>query len=233
MSSYGYFVVLHVATGSVALAAFWLAALARKGGPLHVAAGRVHLVAMLAVIASGAPLAHALVERGQQVSGLFLSFLLLLTASACWHAFRAIRDRLDRRRYYGPLYWVFALSIGAGGAGMLWLGSTAGGVLLQVFGGLGLLSAFGAVQSWRRAPGDPRWWLKEHYGNVIGCGVATHIAFLGIGLRRLLPMLDSQALTLTAWLAPLVVAVVAALYLDRRYGRQRAPGGVTTRPATA
>ncbi|MCK7593474.1 hypothetical protein [Pseudomarimonas salicorniae] len=226
MNSYTISLVLHLASGTLALVCFWIAAFVRKGSRPHVLAGRVYMGAMLGVIVSGAPLAHALLERGHPVSALFLSFLLLLTGSACWNALRAIRDRGDRQRYFGPVYWILNASVGLGGAGMIWLGTQAGGVVLQVFGGVGLLAAAGSVQSWRRAPNDPRWWLKEHYGNIIGCGVATHIAFLGIGLRRLLPMLDGSTLTLIAWLAPLVVAVIASIRLDRRYGRPAADARV-------
>jgi hypothetical protein len=227
MNSYAISLGLHLAAGTLALACFWTAALARKGSRPHVLSGRVYLFAMLAVILTGAPLADAMVARGQPVSALFLSFLLLLTGSACWRAWRATRDRQQPGRYFGPLYWVLAIAVGAGGVLMLWLGLRSGAVLLQSFGGLGLFLTYAAVQGWRRAPQDPRWWLKEHYGNIIGCGVATHIAFLGIGLRRLLPMADGAALTLIAWLAPLLVAVVVAWRLDRRYARRPRPAAVT------
>ena len=233
MSLYSTTLIIHLSCGTLALVSFWLAAAARKGSPGHRWAGRSYMIAMLGVIVSGAPLAHALIERGQPVFALFLSYLLLITGSACWHAWRAIRLRADRRRYFGALYWVFAASVGLGGGFMVWLGTEVGSVLLQVFGAVGLLAATGALRSWRKAPGDPRWWMKEHYGNIIGCGVATHIAFLGIGLRRLLPMLDGQTLTLIAWLGPLLVALVAGFYLDRRYGRPTPPRRNKPLPASA
>ena len=55
MSAYDTIVLIHLATGSVALATFWLAAFARKGGPLHRTVGKVFLLAMLAVIVTGVP----------------------------------------------------------------------------------------------------------------------------------------------------------------------------------
>ncbi|MCB1609706.1 MAG: hypothetical protein KDI71_22310, partial [Xanthomonadales bacterium] len=52
----------------------------------------------------------------------------------------------------------------------------------------------------------------------IGNGVATHIAFLGIGLRRLLPEADAGGLQLFAFTAPLLFAVIATVWLNRKYG---------------
>lgn len=49
--------------------------------------------------------------------------------------------------------------------------------------------------------------------------VATHSAFLGIGLRNALPFFEKQLRMQVAGLLPLAVAVVAGVYLDRGYGR--------------
>ena len=57
----------------------------------------------------------------------------------------------------------------------------------------------------------------EHYTAMLGNGVATHIAFLGIGLPRLLPAVDGTALHYAAWFGPLGAAVIAKWLLDRRW----------------
>ena len=64
--------------------------------------------------------------------------------------------------------------------------------------------------------------------SMLGNGVATHIAFLGLGLPRLLPMVDGSALHYVAWFGPLLVAVVAKPLLDRRFAPNPRPA-----PATA
>ena len=46
----------HVIPGTVALATFWIAALARKGGVPHRLAGKAYLLAMLAVLLPALPL---------------------------------------------------------------------------------------------------------------------------------------------------------------------------------
>ena len=88
---------------------------------------------------------------------------------------------------------------------------------LYIFSLIGLLLG---VDMWRRRriiPRQPQWWLREHYSAMLGNGVATHIAFLVIGLPRLLPGIDGGALYYAAWFVPLVVSIAANVWLDRRF----------------
>lgn len=229
MDHYRVALFLHLATGSVALLSFWTAALLRKGSTRHRRAGDVFLVAMLGLIGSGVPLIAALTERGQPVTALFLAFLIVLVSHSSWVAWRAIRDRGAPRRFYGPVYWTLTSLCGLGGAAIVALGIDADSIILQVFGGVGLLAAYGSVRSWQRwrsGRAAANWWIKEHYGAILGNGVATHIAFLSIGLRNALPFIEPQLRTQLAWLAPLAVALVAGVYLDRKYGRAADRGTV-------
>ncbi|GAA3912766.1 hypothetical protein [Luteimonas lutimaris] len=238
MDSYRWFLFIHVAAGTVALATYWIAAAMRKGTPRHRRVGQVFLLAMLPVLGSGVPLSMALVERGRPLTAIFLGYLLLLTGSACWSAWRAIRDRNNRDRYFGAMYWVFAVLVGAAGLGIAIVGTKIGALLFQVFGVVGVAASIDAVVQWRRAPGNPRWWLREHFNAMIGNGIAVHIAFVSIGLRSVLAELDLVVVQYLAWFGPLAVAVAAAVWLNRKYGGTKAqaalPRGVleeNTRPA--
>lgn len=222
MSTYSFALYSHIAAGSIALVTFWAAGLMTKGTPLHRRVGQVYLLAMLGVIVSGVPLVLTLVDRGQQISALFLTYLLLLVGNSCWSAWRAIRARRDRANYYDAMYWFMAATVGLAGLAIVALGAQVGAPLLMVFGSVGVLGGIGAVLSWRRAPNDPKWWLREHYGAMIGNGVATHIAFFSIGLRNAFPGVDPMIVQNLAWFVPLAGAVVAGIWLNRTYGRARA-----------
>ncbi len=52
---------------------------------------------------------------------------------------------------------------------------------------------------------------------MIGNGVATHIAFLSIGLPKLLPMLAGPVLQNAAWIGPLTLSIFVGMYLKRKY----------------
>ena len=213
-------VAAHVAAGTVALASYWTAGFAKKGSVLHRRAGQVFLLAMAAIVVSGAPLALDALLKGRENVAAFLGYLLLLVAQGCWSAWRAVRDRRSPPRYFSPVFWTLTIACVVAGAAMIWLGVRIGQPIFAVFGGVGGLIGLGAMKARKRADTDPIWWLREHYGAMIGNGVATHIAFFGIGLRRLLPGVDPAMLQMFAWFTPLAAAAVAGWWISRRYGRR-------------
>lgn len=213
-------VVFHVGAGTIALATYWTAGLTKKGSPRHRRAGQLFLLAMLAILVSGAPLVVAALRDGKPNAAAFLGFLLLLVAQGCWSGWRAIRDRKSPPRYFGPVFWTLTGATVLAGAAMIALGSRIGQPIFAVFGGVGALVGIGAMRARRRADSDPIWWLREHYGAMIGNGVATHIAFFGIGLRRMLPGVDPGTLQLFSWFAPLAFAAIAGLWIGRKYGKK-------------
>ena len=208
---------LHLATGVVALSSFWVAALARKGSRPHIWSGRIYLAAMLGIILTGIPLVAGFAAAGKPVATAFFGFLLALVGWTCWCAWRAVRDRHHPERYAGPVYWFLTWLVLVGGAGIVVLGIVRGAALLMVFGAVGVLAGLDALRIRQRIRDDRQWWLKAHLGAMIGNGVATHIAFMSIGLRSVLPEADGWLLTYLAWFGPLAVAFAASWWLNRRY----------------
>ena len=224
MTAYSLLVASHAGIGLLALTTFWTAAALRKGSPLHRRVGQVYLLAMAGIILTGMPLAVARLYEGRPVTAAFLGYLVVLTASGTWTAWRAVRDKHDVARYTGPVYVLLgALSL-ASGAAVLALGLKVGSPLLMGFSAVGLFAGQDMLRKRRhreRLAARPRWWFIEHYTAMLGNGVATHIAFLGIGLPRLLPAIDGPALQYASWFGPLVLALLAKLWLDRRYAPAR------------
>lgn len=219
-------VFVHLAAGTVALATFWAAALARKGSPLHVAIGRTYLAAMCLVLVTSAGLAAAFITGGRPAIGTFLAYLVVITATACWLAWRAIRTKRTPERYFGRgLRRIGWLNLGAGLL-TFGIGVQLGIGLLMLFSWIGILGGAVMVRQAGQSPaGNPRWWLREHYLNVLGMGVATHVAFLSLGLNRLLAPFGIEPPQMIGWTLPLVVALLAGAWLDRRYGARRSAGG--------
>jgi len=224
MSLYKIVLSLHGLLGAVALVTFWLAGLTRKGSPVHRAAGKVYLAAMVVLLVSAVPLALRILVTTNTVAGAFLLYLEVITITSVWCSWRAIRDKRDWARYTGVAYRALAwLNVGSGAA-ILVLGVVAGGGLRFILAGfslVGLLGGRSMLRFAKAAPSDPRWWLGEHFGAMIGNGVATHIAFLSIGLPKLLPALAGPVMHNSAWLGPLALAVVARTLLNRKYMKPR------------
>lgn len=233
MNSYQMLVAVHAAIGTVALASFWAAAFLRKGSPAHRRSGQVFLLAMCGILATAAPMAvYAWFNRGP-VLATFLGYLLVITATGMWSAWRAIRDKHDVARYTGPVYAALAWLSLLSGVGVFALGMKANAPLLMGFSVVGLFTGFDMLRKRRhrdRLAAQPRWWMIEHYSAMLGNGIATHIAFLSIGLPRLLPAIDGTVLHYTAWFGPVFVAVVMKVVLDRRW-KPRSARSTATLPS--
>ena len=219
MTAYKLLVAVHVLVGVVALVTFWTAGLLRKGTPAHRNTGRVYLLAMLGIIVTGAPMAVARWIDGHVVTAAFLGYLVVITATGTWVSWRAVRDKASIERFTGPAYVALGVLSLASGAAVLALGLKNGTPLLIGFSSVGLITGADMLRRrLRRArSATPRWWMTQHYTAMIGNGIATHIAFLGIGLPRLLPWANGTVLHYLAWFGPLAVAIVTKVVLDRRW----------------
>lgn len=219
----------HALVGTVALATFWTAGLSKKGSPLHKRVGKIYLLAMIGVVVTAIPLALGHALEGQWLGAAFLGYLVILVSHSCRVAWLAIRWKRDFARFTGTGFRVSAVLLGLSGTAVSVLGVVYGAWLLIIFGLIGPLAALEARKLIRSGPQSPKWWLKEHYGAMIGNGVATHIAFLQIGLMRLIPELGNTMVQHLAWFGPLALAFVAGYWLDRRYMR---PRPIPAKPAT-
>ena len=217
----------HAGIGALALATFWLSGLCRKGSPLHKASGKVYLLAMAGILLSAIPMTVAFYTRQHPVAAAFLAYLLVITATSVWCSWRAVRDKRDWAAYTGPVYRVLVALNFLSGLGIAYIGLFVTDRMALIFTAFSLIGIVNAVRMWRfacHAPAQPNWWLHQHLCAMIGNGVATHIAFLSIGLPKLLPMLSGPALQNLAWLGPLTVSVFAGVYLTRKYTPARKAG---------
>ncbi len=207
----------HVTAGTLALLGFWLNAALRKGSPLHSRVGQGYLLVMIVVMATAVPIAWMAFANGEPVRGAFLAYLVVITATPTWLAWRAIRDRRNYAAYTGVTYRVFAVGSIVSGLAVLLAGLYYRVPLLAGFSLVGIVTGGLMLRRIRRGATPSRWWLREHYIAIGGCGVATHIAFLNIGLSRMLPP-DWAGLAQTfGWFGPLAISVFARAWLDRKY----------------
>ncbi len=231
-AAYPILVAVHGTIGAVALLTFWSAALLRKGSALHRRAGQGYLLAMLGIVVTALPMAAVKLQQGKPLIAAFLAYLVVITATGVWTSWRAIRDKHDVVAYTGAVYAGFAVLSLMAGAGVLALGLRSGSPLLVGFSAIGLFVGQDMLRKRRhrqRLAAQPRWWLVEHYSAMLGNGIATHVAFLAIGLPKLLPSVDGAALHYAGWFGPLVVALAAKVLIDRRWK----PGPKPAAPAAA
>lgn len=220
MDAYRTLVLAHALFGTAALLTFWSAAFARKGGPLHRGSGKVYLLAMVGVTISAVPITAMAFARGQDVTGTFLAYLVLITATVMWQGWRAVRRKRDQAAFRDRAYLAVALLNLVASVAVFAAGWRVSQPLLMGFSLVG--AATGVEMLYRRARPlqSARWWLKEHYSAMMGCGVATHVAFLSIGLNRIVQALGFAPpswYSLIAWFGPLLASLAAVAWLDRKY----------------
>lgn len=208
---------VHIGIGAVALTVFWVVAVLRKGTRLHRRLGDVYLLSMLGIALTATPMAAVPFVRGRPVFGTFLGYLVLVTGTAAWLAFRAIRRRGSIDWYvatpYRPVAW---LNMGAGAA-VLMLGAAQGELLPVGMSLIGLLLGYRMLALDVQGGADRNWWLKRHYTGIIFSGAAAHIAFLNLGMRHLMPASRYQALQYLWWFGPVLVSAAVVIYLNRRH----------------
>lgn len=217
---------LHVVAGSVALATFWTAAVVRKGGPLHRSAGKLFMLAMCAILATGVILVLRRFADGNITAGTYLGYLFFITGQACWLAWRAVQDKADWRAMVArPAWriWMWA-SLSAGIATFL-LGMRTGNPVLLGFSLIGPLLFVRMRRFALCGPTRSNWHVILHYQSILGAGIATHVAFLSVGMAQIWPLvatiwpaLPPALVYAFPWYAPVAMAVIAMVVLNRRHG---------------
>lgn len=211
----------HILAGTAALLAFWTTAALRKGTPLHRRTGTVYMAAMLGVLVTSPILAAFAYAGGRWILGTFLLYLVLITGTAVWLAWHAIRKRRDLAAHYGSTYRAIAGVNLAGGLGMFAVGVHAGSVLLGGMSIIGVIIGGQMLVGAQRRESDPRWWVRRHVAAICGCGIATHIAFMNIGLSHVIPADYAQLVQMLGWFGPVVIGNFAGWALGRKYGGGR------------
>lgn len=208
---------IHAWIGIAALMLFWVPALARKGGTVHRLAGRFYVYFMLVVTATGLALSVRFLFDGQMVAGVFLGYLGVITFTALWTGWRVLSTKRSATAYITPGYRMLAVLNLVSGVAVMVLGLAEQVWLFVAFSPIGVLTGVSMLRFMRSPPDDRWYWLYEHFGGMIGSGIAAHVAFLAFGSRRLFPDWPLDGLGMLPWIAPVVVGVITTAWLNRHY----------------
>lgn len=210
----------HGLCGLVALVTYWIAAFAKKGSPLHVRIGKTYMLAMLGIVITAAPMAIITALQGKPGIATFLAYLVVITATGMWLGRRAIKRKSDQNAFRDNAYLTVAVLNLMASAAVFAVGWQMSQALLMGFSAVGAITGVQMLMRRARPLAETRWWLREHFAAMIGCGVATHIAFLSIGLSRLIRAVGIDPpswYSLIAWFLPLSLSFVVGAWLNRKY----------------
>ena len=231
-------VLAHVATGFVGLAAFWVPLFARKGGRVHVQAGRVftycaYVVTLSAVTASaGRIVAYQAqgigpADRPESYGfALFLGYLGVVTFAMVRHAVRVVATRRSPETLRTPFHEALAWASIAGSvvviAFALGVWSDASPILLGL-SPIGLFTGPGMLRLMRRPGARRMGWFYSHLGSMLGGGIAFHTAFAVFGAQRLWVYELAGPLAVVPWLLPTAIGIPAIIVWTRYYRRKFEP----------
>jgi hypothetical protein len=226
---------IHVVFGFLGLAAFWVPILTRKGAKQHRRFGRVfRYSAMVVITAAGISITLHLLRlllAGQSPAMnpvgwailVFLGYLALVTGVMLSHGIAVLGAKRDLRKlntiYHRLLAW---LSISGSliiiGWALYWQPPNA--FLLYALSPLGIVIGVGMLKLCRMPADDPKTWLYEHLGAMLGTGIAFHTAFAVFGVNRLLHFELPGMLMVIPWLLPTALGIPASIMWKRHYRRK-------------
>lgn len=215
-----YFLRIHALVGASALISFWVAAISAKGSARHLLAGRVYLLSMCAVLITTVPIVLHFYFQDDLKRALTLVYLFFVTASAMIMLFFSIRQKGNLARYRTILYKAFAVFMTGFGLFIFSLGLQnpllVKKILLFGFASIGLVIGIAMSQlAWAKNI-DRRWWLRQHLNGAMVAFAATHASFLGLGLKKMIPLLAGDWMHTATQCGVIGLAYMLRLYLGNR-----------------
>jgi hypothetical protein len=208
---------LHISVGTVTLATFWIAALAKKGSLLHRRAGAIYLVSLVAILVTAVMMLLARLSVGDTSTAAWIGLLIIFIGTSAWLAWSSIRRKQSAALLTGGVYRLLAsLNLGAG---LLMVGL----FFVARFPLILILSSIGFAQGtmmWRlvlRGPRDRRWWLQQHMNAAAVNFAATHDSFLSLAVGSVVPVLREPWPRALIAVSVLSLALVLRIWLGRVY----------------
>ncbi|MEO0366808.1 MAG: hypothetical protein AAF265_15090, partial [Pseudomonadota bacterium] len=224
----------HIAIGLVAVVAFWIPVLARKGGRYHVAAGKVFSWCMYAVAGSAfvmcvlvlvdpigvtvparnvnPDIAYSNAARMRTFAS-FLLMLSMLVLSSTRHGLLALQLKKDRSALSGATHRLLLATLALTSVVVGYYGVTGGHALLIVFAILGISGSSRMLRDSFRTEWTRGQMIFAHLQGLLSTGIGAYTAVFAFGGSRLLAQLLPGQLQVIPWVLPSVIGLIAI----RRY----------------
>lgn len=196
-------IVVHAALGGIALAAGLIALSVKKGGKIHVLAGRAFFWSMLT-----SALTAIVVTLFPGHSSPFLFSIGVFSSYLIGTGYRA--TRFKRKDVSLGLDYALSLLMLSCGLGMILLPLILSGALnivLAIFGGIGIAFAVVDALNFRNPAALRKKWLGMHLSKMVSGYIAAVTAFI---------VVNQFFTSWIAWLGPSVIGTAFIIYWMRR-----------------
>ena len=234
----------HIYMGFVGLAMFWVPALTRKGGRVHVVTGKVfavcaYTVALTALGSSAWVLIHPSSWVGEPVvlseipidQIMFISILGLLgifLLNSIENGVRVVRTRRQPETFAGTRLRAFNWAQASASVAVLLFGvynlAVGNGPMFAIPTALGLVGLLDFFEN-RKFLANPRptpmaWWYW-HMDGMVGSGIAFHTAFFVFGARNIFGgAIIEGTWSFLPWVLPATIGLPALHFWTRYYKRK-------------
>lgn len=232
---------LHVIVGSVALIAFWIPMVAKKGNQTHRSYGKVFSNCMYAVSISGVimtllvlsdpigvrePQRNLTIEAASNLAyqnRIFAGFLFMLSIlvfSNVRHALLVLNAKANRALIRQPAHISLIVFLALCGIVTAFIGFNENILLFNIFAILSIVNAAGMFYYIYKPNLKPREWIIAHLGSIIGAGIGAYTAFFAFGGSRLFATFFQGSLQVIPWILPGIIGTIGSIYLSKKYRKQ-------------
>ncbi|MFD0860836.1 DUF2306 domain-containing protein [Sungkyunkwania multivorans] len=206
-------IYIHAFAGAIALLAGSVAIVSRKGGTVHTKAGRVFyhsmvVLALLALVISWMP-GH--INNFLFVIGVFSLYLVISGKAAIRYKKIEQRSELRVDKLVSGAMFFFAIVMLVMAIHQQ-LNGNSFGIVLAIFGALGLVRSIQDFLAFRNIQKLRKDWLRHHIGKITGGFIAAVTAFFVV--NEVLP-------SLLGWLLPTLLGTSYILYWTRKISKRK------------
>lgn len=232
---------LHIIMGFIAMLAFWVPIVSKKGSRLHKQSGLIFTRSMWIISLSGIIMCiiawwdpigvrfgeqmlsdearQQLIARYRQLTE-FLLLLSVLVLVGVKHATLVLEAKADRTKlkHWSHLFWIVSLFIL--GTAILIKALINSQILYILFGVLSIVTAIGVLKYIYKPILKQREWMIEHMSAIIGSGIAVYTAFFAVGGRRYLSEILQGNWQLLPWILPGVIGGFSIHFYKKYYTKK-------------
>ena len=215
---------IHITAGFTSIIIFWLPIFLKKGSNLHVKIGKLYVLLMWVVVITAALMSIKNIIIGAYTMAAFLGFLAVITANPLWYGIAVLRHKKGLGESYRKKHMMFNATIFITGILLviygIYLGGEGAGVLMLIFGILGITTGREVVLMYRNS-GEESNWMAEHIRGMMTSGIAAYTAFAVFGGGNFFREYLTGYWSVVPWVMPTIVGLVIIKYYKKSYMKKQ------------
>ncbi len=211
---------IHVFSGFTSIIVFWIPIFLKKGSKNHILVGKIYVFFMWIVVVSAGLLSIKNILIGEYVMAAFLGFLALITANPLWYGIAILKNKRGMSESYRRKHMIFNGLITIAGVLLfafgIYLKGQNAGVLMLIFGILGMTSGRDVLATYRGKK-EQSSWIVEHISGMLVSGIAAYTAFAVFGGSNFFREYLTGYWSIIPWVMPTIVGLIIIKYYKKSY----------------